>query len=223
MPVACPVLTEAAPGDPDALLASSRSLERYDWMVVASARAVRAVAAARDTHWPSALRTAAVGVATAQALTDAGAVVTPVVAPEGGADPLWDILSGAAAWPGTRVLVPTTPGGRTVLAERLRAAGATVDEVEAYRMVPRALAEIAREWRAAAPDGAVIASPRVAHTLVAALGAGRLSSLHAVVAIGASTAAALAALGVTCVVAEATTFTSAAAALAAQRDARRPA
>ena len=96
-----------------------------------------------------------------------------------GADALWTRLRDADAWPGRRVLVPTTPGGRRVLAEALDAAGAQVDEVETYRMEARPAAAIASDWRAAAPDAAVIASPRVATGLVEAIGAGALRDLRA--------------------------------------------
>lgn len=219
LPVLCPVLTLAPPADPGPLAEAARDLEGYDWIVCASARAVVALSSLRQGPWPSTLQAAAVGATTAQALRDAG-VASPVTADEGGAEPLWAALAGIASWPGTRVLVPTTPGGRTVLAEQLRAAGARVDDVEAYRMVPRDPGAIARDWTAAAPEAVVIASPRVARCLAGAVGAGALARLHAVVAIGATTAAALHDLAVPCVTASATSFASAAATLAARRAAK---
>jgi len=210
-PVLCPVLVEAAPRDPDLLLQAAGRLADYDWIVCASARTVRALSRARAAPWPSGVRTAAVGEATARTLVEAGAMEP--VRPEGdGADPLWEALR-AVSWRGLRVLVPTTPGGRRVLIEKLTEAGAHVDAVEAYQMVPRAAEEVAREWATAAPDAVVIASPRVAHRLGEILGPEVLNRLRLVVAIGTTTAAAIEQLGVRCVVAAGAEFQSVADAL----------
>ncbi|MGE0816352.1 MAG: uroporphyrinogen-III synthase [Vicinamibacterales bacterium] len=193
-PCRCPLLTEAPPADPRPLARAAAALEAYDWIVVASARSVAALRRAAGA-WPRGVRTAAVGAATARALVEAGATPPPLVG-EGGAEPLWRVLGPAASWPGLRVLVPTTAGGRPFLADALREAGARVDLVEAYRMIPRAPEAIRADWRAAAADAVVVASPRAAATLVAAVGREPLAALRAVVAIGATTAEALAALGV---------------------------
>lgn len=204
-PVPCPVLIEAEPEDPDPLIQAARRLADYDWVVCASARSVRALSRARSAPWPRGVRTAAVGEATARALVEAGAVEP--VRPDGdGADPLWEVLRTVVSWSGLRVLVPTTPGGRLVLIEKLTDAGASVDAVEAYRMVPRAAEVVAREWAAAAHDGVVIASPRVAHRLSEVVGINGLNRLRLVVAIGTTTADALGRLGVRCVVASGAEF-----------------
>lgn len=201
----CPVLVEVAPKDPGPLLQAALRLGDYDWIVCASARSVRALCRARSAPWPRGVRTAAVGEATARALVEAGAMEP--VRPDGdGADPLWETLRTLASWRGLRVLVPTTSGGRRILIERLTEAGAEVDAVEAYLMVPRAAEVVAREWAAAAPDAVVIASPRVARRLGEVLGADALKRLRLVVAIGTTTAAALQQLGVRCVVASGAEF-----------------
>lgn len=194
-PVACPVLVEAPPADPAPFEAAARTLEHYDWIVVASARAVGAIARSRGTPWPADIRTAAVGAATAAALAEAGITRPTLVAPEPGAEALVELLADVD-WVGRRVLVPTTPGGKAILAEHLRAAWAIVDEVEAYAMHARAPGDIARDWHASAPEAAVIASPRVAELLTAAVGADALRALHVVVSIGATTRLALDRLGV---------------------------
>jgi uroporphyrinogen-III synthase len=217
VPGPCPVLVEQAPADPDALARAAASLERYAWVVCASARSVRALAAARNSPWPAGVRTAAVGARTARALADAGATPEPLVAEDDGADALWTQLQHADAWPGRRVLVPTTPGGRRVLVDALVTAGALVDEVEAYRMAERPAASIAGAWAAAAPDAVVVASPRVAAVLGRAVGADALRQLRGVIAIGATTAAALEALGVTAVTPARADFGAAAQALAVVR------
>ncbi|MEZ5291716.1 MAG: uroporphyrinogen-III synthase [Vicinamibacterales bacterium] len=204
LPCPCPLLTEAPPADPTPLARAAARLGAYDWIVVASARSVAALRMAAGA-WPRGVRTAAVGAATARALVDAGAAPPPVVG-DGGAEPLWRVLANAAAWPGLDVLVPTTPGGRPFLAEALRGAGARVDLVEAYRMVPRAPEAIRADWRQAAPDAAVVASPRAAAALVHAVGREPLTALRAVVAIGSTTAEALSSLGVPCRVPSAADF-----------------
>lgn len=199
-PVSCPVLIELPPGDRRPLDEAGRHLDRYDWVVCASARSVRALTRARGGSWPHGLRTAAVGPATARALVEAGVEPPPVTADADGADALWGVLEHTARWEHLHVLVPTTPGGRRLLADRLREAGATLDEVDAYRMEPATKASIARGWAAAAPHAAVIGSPRAADTLVDAVGSHALVTLYQVVAIGPTTSAALERLGVPCVV-----------------------
>ncbi len=216
-PVACPVLLEAPPEDARPLAQAAGQLERYDWIVCASARAVQAVTRARGGTWPPQARTAAVGAATARALAQAGVREPVVTAPADGADALWTVLREAAAWSGARVLVLTTDGGRRSLADRLRESSALVDEVEAYRMAPREATAIARDWRVGAADAVVIASPRVAATLVGAVGTEALTVLQCVVAIGATTAAALTHHGVPSVTAPAADFAAAADTLAAAR------
>ena len=119
----------------------------------------------------------------------------PIVGDGDGAEALWTILS-KLRWTGARVLLPADPGGRSWLSGSLRDAGAIVDEIEAYRMLPRSDDRIRADWAAANPDAVVIASPRVATQLVAALGVDVLRALTTIVAIGPTTSAALAAAGV---------------------------
>jgi uroporphyrinogen-III synthase len=221
LPVACPVLVEALPADPGALQDAALTLEQYDWVVAASARSVRAISRARGGPWPPKIRTAAVGGATAAALAEAGVTRPTLVAPAEGAEALLTLLEDVD-WLERRVLVPTTSGGRRLLAEHLRAAWAIVDEVEAYAMHPRAPRDIDADWRVAAPDAAVVASPRVAELLAAAVGLEPLRALRAVVAIGATTAATLDRLGVASVTPPQADFREAARLIAGRRDQKRP-
>lgn len=193
-PVPCVVLTEAPPVDPEPLVAAARHLERFAWVLVSSVRGVTAVSRARGRSWPAALQTGAVGEATARALAEAG-VTGPVLLGDGdGAEPLWRTLSELRAWRDVPVLVVSTPGGRATLADGLRAAGANVTVVDAYRMEPRPAADIGRDWTAGAADAVVLASPRVAQTLADAVGIEALARCR-IVAIGATTAQAVEALG----------------------------
>jgi uroporphyrinogen-III synthase len=194
-PVSCLVMVEGPPDSAEDLAAAARTIEQYDWVVCSSARAVRALARARSSPWPAGVRTAAVGARTAEAMTAIGAEPAPVVAAEPGADALWTLLSTLDTWKARRVLVPTVPGGRRVLIDQLRGAGAVVHEVEAYRMRPRARELIRADWIAARPDAVVIASPSSAEVLVQSVGAEALAGVE-VVAIGPTTSAALSAMGV---------------------------
>ena len=199
-PVSCAVVDEAPARDMGALARAARELERYDWLVVASARAVAALAEALGgAPLPAALRTAAVGAKTKAALEAAGAVA-PLTAEVAGAAALLEALREAGGWAGKRVLLPRAERGGRELAEGLRSLGARVDEVVAYCTLERAVGEIVSAWTAASPDAVVVASPSAARALVRALGADRLRRLEPVVAIGPATAAALARLGVAAVV-----------------------
>ena len=194
--VSCQVMQEFPPTDPSGLDAAARALQSFNWAIFASRRAVDAVRRARREHgaWPTGLHTAAVGSSTASALIDAGANPPPIVADEAGADALWSELR-TRDWHGVRVLLPVVVGGRQTIIDGLRGAGGDVTVVEAYRMVPRAARVIAEEWRAAAPDAAVLASPSTANALVDAIGRDGLASLAAIIAIGQTTAAAIRARG----------------------------
>ena len=206
--VACPVIFEVEAPDPEPLARAAAALERYDWLVAASARAVLALMRARGgARLPAGLRTAAVGERTAAALVAHGAVA-PLVAPHAGAWTLIESLRAADAWPGRRALLPRALDGATDLAEALRRFGAEVDEVAAYRTIERPRDEIAAAFRTAAPDRVVIASPSAARALIGAIGAEALRRLEPVVAIGPTTAMALVALGVRAVVPERADFES---------------
>src|SRR5262245_50414202 len=67
-PRPCPVAHPAPPLDPAPLAEAARHLDRYDWVVFASQRAVDALLDAGAGPWPPGIRTAAVGPRTAAAL-----------------------------------------------------------------------------------------------------------------------------------------------------------
>lgn len=188
-------MEERAPVDPQPLHAAAEALADFDLIVFSSARTVQAVTRARSTPWPAGVRTAAVGPRTAEAVVLAGVGSAPIVGVGDGAAALWTALAGED-WRGRRVLLPAAAEAHPLLATELRAAGAIVDEVVAYRMVPRPQADILSDWSAADPDAVVVASPSVARGLIGTLGGKVLARLAAVVAIGSTTSAALAGAGV---------------------------
>jgi uroporphyrinogen-III synthase len=195
-PLLCAAVMTAPALDTEALARAARELESYDWLIVASARAVTALMAARDgVPPPATLRAGAVGESTAQALRRAG-VREVRFAERAGAQGLIEVLKAADSWRGRRVLLPRAEEGRRDLAEALQHWGATVTEVVAYRTVARTAEQLARCWEKTGPQAAVFASPSAVESLVAALGADALRKLDAVVAIGPTTAAALERAGV---------------------------
>ncbi len=199
-PIGCAVLCEAPAPEPERLARAARELGRYDWLVVASVRAIVALSAARDGEpWPAGPRTAAVGARTAAALIAHGAA-TPLLAPREGAQPLITALREADDWTQRRVLLPRAREGSHELGIALRNFGARVEEVVAYCTVERAADEILAAWNSASADAVVVASPSAARSLVRAVGPDTLRRLDSVVAIGSTTAMALVSLGVQAVV-----------------------
>lgn len=220
-PVPCTVMEQLPSEQAAALEFAAASLDTFDWIICSSRRAVSALSDLRTSSWPRAVRTAAVGAATAEALVAVGADPPPVLARAEGADALWAVLA-QLEWTNRRVLVPTVRGGRRVLLEGLREAGALVTEIEAYRMAPRPVGHIRADWLSAAPDAAVIASPSTASALIEAVGHDALVALKAIVVIGPTTAAALAVDAVPSRLATRADFGAAASTLAALRDLASP-
>jgi uroporphyrinogen-III synthase len=192
--VPVPVVTHAGPLDPEPLRRAASTLETYDWLIAASRRGVEALMDARPgTKLPRSLRTAATGTSTAQALAARGATGT-LIAREAGADGLIAALAGES-WSGKRVLLPRAEEGSRDIACALRAMGAEVSEVVAYRTVALEPDRIAAAWPARDPDALVIASPSAARALVDGVGVKRVARVRILVAIGPTTAESLARLG----------------------------
>jgi uroporphyrinogen-III synthase len=200
--VRMPVTRVVPAEDPDALARSLRTTT-YAAIVCASPRAaeavVRALAANAD---PAVVRRPipelwAVGPATARILIDAGlAPLIPDASRDGAT--LAHAVVAARTLAGRRVLVPRAAGGREEAIAIVRAAGAVVDDVIAYRTVPVAADDPAiQRGRELLVSGraevcAVFAPSQVA-ALDALLGVGQLATRF--VAIGETTAAALRAAG----------------------------
>ena len=162
----------------DGELAQLVDRDDHDWIVFTSANAVRAaggrLAAARA-------RFAAVGPATAAALEELGR--EPDFVPERFAAA--EIAGGLEPLAGTRVLLPQSEIAEPLLADELRARGATVDVVDAYRTAERAPTEDEQTILRDA-DAILLASGSAARSL--ARHGGCSSGL--VVCIGPTTAAA---------------------------------
>jgi uroporphyrinogen III methyltransferase / synthase len=125
--------------DPEPLLRAVRSLGDYDWVVFTSANGVdhfgRALTlAGLDARALARTRVCAIGPATAAAARELG-VPVHLVAERHLAEGAAEALLAAGVGAGYRVLLPRAQEGRALLPDALRAAGARVDDVAAYRTV----------------------------------------------------------------------------------------
>jgi uroporphyrinogen-III synthase len=134
---ALPLIDIAPPADTQAVGHAWEQLGDCALAMFVSANAVGQFFALRPAHaaWPPQTLAGATGPGTAAALHAAGVPPACIVQPE--AEPfdsegLWQRLCGRS-WAGRRVLVVRGEDGRDWLAEQLRAGGARVDFVAAYR------------------------------------------------------------------------------------------
>jgi uroporphyrinogen-III synthase len=191
-----PTLRIEEPEDAAPLEAAVAAVGRFDWITFTSARAVEAMSARAGA--PGARpRVAAVGHATAEALTQRGWRVD-LVGPGGGAAGLVDALAAAGVGRGARILFPAGSLARDVLQEGLGSLGAEVVRVVAYRTVPTPPdAALVRGDVATGAYLVTFASPSAVQALDQALGGHHAAVLApcTVVAIGPTTAEAVRAAG----------------------------
>jgi uroporphyrinogen-III synthase len=198
-PIACPAIAIVPPEDFAPLDAAIGRLARYDWLIVTSANGVYALLDRMAALGKSAIDLAhltigAIGPATAEALAQRGLhasfVPTAYVAES--------ILAEIGDVAGKRILLPRADIARETLAIGLRAKGAVVDEIAAYRTVPGAGARVlAGILRAGALDAITFTSSSTVRYLLDGLeqtGIGRdearaLLARTAVICIGPITAA----------------------------------
>jgi uroporphyrinogen III methyltransferase/synthase len=201
--VVAPLVRLAAVEDPAALDAALDRLGDYDAIVFTSANAVRftAMRAAQRGRAlaAGAARVVCVGPATAQAALDAGLPVHLAPPARYDAEGVLAELLAQNNVRGRRFLIPRSDLARDVLPGGLRAAGAEVDAVVAYRNVP---AEVDTAWLCdelvrGRLDALTFASPSAARRFCALLDAGarEAAARCTVAAIGPVTARALAAAG----------------------------
>ena len=170
-PVEVPVLEIRPPVDLRPLEEALQNIKQYDWLIVTSANAVRAIAWSSLSDGVSGLKVAAVGEATAAAARKAGLSVD-LVPSTYIAEALISVLS--AHVEGKRVLLARAEVARDVIPDALRAAGAVVDVVDAYRNVlPSGSAGLLREALEQGIDAATFtSSSSVTHLAEAARAAG---------------------------------------------------
>lgn len=127
----CPLIAIAPPEDMTPLYAAIERLAEYDWLMLTSANAVRALFEHMDAALPEHLSVGVVGPATAQVLAEYG--VVPRFMP--GVHTAEAMVAEIGDMAGQRVLIPAADIARETLAEGLRERGAHVDVVTAYRTV----------------------------------------------------------------------------------------
>ena len=186
-------------------------VETFDWIVFASRHAVAAVTRIRSAAPAPGVKIAAVGQATAQVLRQRGWPVD-LCPSESNAAALVDAFAATPGIAGRRVLFPASSRALPTIAAGLTHLGALVEQVEAYRTESSSALDVesCRAWIARGGVGAVtFASPSAVDELEHALGKDdfdRLLDTAAAVAIGPTTAKALADRGHTPALAESATL-----------------
>jgi uroporphyrinogen III methyltransferase/synthase len=174
--VAVPTIGIAPPAPGGPLDRALKQLDTYDWVIVTSANGARACVA-RAVALGLDLRSArpqwaAIGPATAAALREAGIAVAATPSrylAEAIPEALPDVS-------GARVLLPRTDAAPRALADALRARGADVDEVTAYRTIlapARSRARLHRLITGREIDAVVFTSASTVHGMVRLLGEAR--------------------------------------------------
>ena len=140
---ALPLIGIAPPRDVAPVQAAWGGLARWRLVMFVSANAVEHFFAARPAgaRWPAALAAGSTGPGTSAALRAAGVrlIEEPAAdAPQFDTEALWARLA-TQSWQGAQVLVVRGDEGRDWLANTLRAQGATVHFVAAYRRLPPTL------------------------------------------------------------------------------------
>jgi uroporphyrinogen-III synthase/uroporphyrinogen III methyltransferase/synthase len=136
-PVEVPVLEIVPPESYAPLDEALIHLDRYDWLILTSSNSIERICSranrfAVDPAKAEGLKIAAIGKATAETATHFGFQVAVIPAAYI-AESLLESLRGQVE--GKRVLLPRAALARDVIPDALRATGAVVDVVEAYRNV----------------------------------------------------------------------------------------
>jgi uroporphyrinogen III methyltransferase/synthase len=197
-PLVIPLIRLAPAADPGPLDAALDRLAGYDALVFTSANAVRFTAErarARGVRLTDARAVFCVGPRTAAAAAGAGLATQPL--PEGGFDAEGTLAAIRRALPprGRRFLIPRSELARDVLPDGLRADGAHVDAVIAYRNLPADAdaAALRDELRRGALDVLTFTSPSAVRRFCELLDADALRAARGawIAAIGEVTAEAL--------------------------------
>jgi uroporphyrinogen III methyltransferase / synthase len=158
------------------LHAAAREVEEFDWVVFTSVNGVSHFWSAlreigRDSQALRGVSVCAIGPATGAAL-EAEGVRPNLIPPRFVAESVMDALSAEAELLGLRILLPRAEIARPVLPDRLRAAGAEVVEVAAYRTVPDVseTATLRARLREDAVDVITFTSSSTVHNLVDLVG-----------------------------------------------------
>jgi uroporphyrinogen III methyltransferase/synthase len=136
--IVAPAIRIVPPEDRGPLLRAAADCARFDWIVVTSSNAVDAFAdavAESNGRIAPETRVCAVGTRTAARLRERGIPVT-LVPDEFRAEALVAAMATSTPLAGATVLLPRSEIAREIVADGLRAAGADVTDVVAYRTIP---------------------------------------------------------------------------------------
>jgi uroporphyrinogen-III synthase len=188
--IVVPLIATEPIATPEAILRSSNEVRASPpprWVAFTSATAVRLVLGAAGAEVVDGMRVAAVGAATAGALSEAG-VIVDLVSSGPDATALADALL-AHGVAGATVWLPSAEAAATALPAALRAGGATVIVQAVYRSVmPAAAPDRLRSALETGIDAITLTSGSSARNLRAALGDEHLPSGAVIVCIGEQTA-----------------------------------
>lgn len=193
-----PMFTIQDPEDPVPLRDALGNLDRYDWIVFSSARAVDSVFDFENllpSRCPENLQVAAVGRATANVITARGWPVHLVPDTFSG-ESLIDLFRERGLPRGLRILFPASAIARETVPEGLRELGVKVDQVIAYEIGPTTLDAEAcfADMEGGGIDAITFASPSAVNGLKDLFGSDRFDTLlkeTVTAVIGATTAQAL--------------------------------
>jgi uroporphyrinogen III methyltransferase/synthase len=139
-PIEAPTIRIVPPDDYGPLDDACARAGSFDWIVFTSANAVdsfmrRLLAGPGDVRELKGVRLCTIGPATADRLAHYG-IKIDLTPSEYRAEAVVDALRGRSGLAGSRILLPRADIARELLAEELKAAGAAVTEVIAYRTLP---------------------------------------------------------------------------------------
>ena len=181
-----PLIAHAPPDDSAPLLEAAKKIAQYHWIIFTSGRALEALNNSlaqtgqnlRDYRG----KIACVGAATAKKVEECGASVKRI-AENAQAEYLVALLRDFENMRGARVLYPRADRARPTLVDGLRALGAEVEEVVAYRTVSAAGGAIVAQVLARGDcDAVALASASAAEALAELFPGDELSSMAARVA-----------------------------------------
>ena len=204
IPVVVPLVAFADPEDFAPLDAAIAEIQRFDWMILTSAQAVRVLVKRCEELKRSLLRSenrlriGCVGPVSAEAARQAGLPIEYVAETHSGAglaEELGNRLHGA------KVLLPRSDRANPDLPRALKRYGAEVTEVIAYRTLPPTATDEGnlRQIADGAADAVLFFSPSAVHHFVELFGAEQLRELQdklSIAAVGPVTGSALREAGV---------------------------
>lgn len=177
-PIEWPAIRIADPEDSAPLRSAVGNLSRYDWIVFTSANGVTRFfreleRQGGDSRWLGRCRIATIGPKTANALTAYGLRSDRTPDEFRGEAVAETLLAEMPSPATTRILLPRAAVAREVLPDTLRAAGAEVDVVAAYRSASPdddAIEAIRGRFAAGEVDVVTFTSPSTVEQLLEALG-----------------------------------------------------